>query len=167
MAKFTKEIMVAEAVNEVAFYKKLRNDKSGALKSFSARALWAIQKNYKELEQIANNFEELKTSLNDDIRKTFFEDNTKSHEIVEEVDDGNGGKKKQTMRQVNDDYMNDYRSAVEDANNKLNELLTSKETVTFDAIDMDKEVENMPEDSGLDLDTLDMLSMFVKDGDAN
>ena len=63
-------------------------------------------------------------------------------------------------RKVKDEYFTEYQNKINELNGKLNELAITKESYEFTPIDMEKEIERINVDCNLDMDDLDMLSIF-------
>ena len=56
--------------------------------------------------------------------------------------------------------MDDYRKAIDDLNSKLNEIVVEKNEVEISCVDFDEFVENLPDDTKLDIQDLTMLSFM-------
>ena len=145
--KITKTIPMIAAVNEVAWYVQEKD----TLSVLSVKARWNLKKNMKELDNIASQFHEFKTNLEEELRAKYTTDE-KSNETV--LEDGNIGRK------VKDEYLEDYQKDVEEMNAKVSELLYEDEEVNLYVIDMDEEVERMADDADLSDAAMDMLSLF-------
>ena len=63
-------------------------------------------------------------------------------------------------RKVKDEYFNAYQNKIKELNGKLNELAITKESFDFTSINMEKEIERLNTDCNLNMDDLDMLSIF-------
>ena len=141
---------------------QIRADKN-KLNGLSVSTLWALRKNMKKITETVDSFNELKASLEKELQEEFFNDE-KSEETV--VKGSNG--EDTPARKVKDEYFGDYQKKINELNSKLNELALTKESYDFSAIDMDKEVERLNTDCNLDMDDLDILSIFEqneKDGE--
>ena len=150
----TKELLVMECININGWYNKVRADKN-KLNGLSVSTLWALRKNMKKITETVDSFNELKASLEKELQEEFFNDE-KSEETV--VKGSNG--EDTPARKVKDEYFGDYQKKINELNSKLNELALTKESYDFSAIDMDKEVERLNTDCNLDMDDLDILSIF-------
>ena len=158
----TKELLVMECININGWYNQVRTDKN-KLNGLSVPTLWALRKNMKKITETVDSFNELKASLEKELQEEFFNDE-KSEETV--VKGSNG--EDTPARKVKDEYFGDYQKKINELNSKLNELALTKESYDFSAIDMDKEVERLNTDCNLDMDDLDILSIFEqneKDGE--
>ena len=145
--KITKTIPMIAAVNEVAWYVQEKD----TLSVLSVKARWNLKKNMKELDNIASQFHEFKTNLEEELRAKYTTDE-KSNETA--LEDGNIGRK------VKDAYLEDSQKDVEEMNAKVSELLYEDEEVNLYVIDMDEEVERMADDADLSDAAMDMLSLF-------
>lgn len=150
----TKELLVMECININGWYNKVRADKN-KLKGLSVSTLWALRKNMKKIAETVDFFNELKSSLENELQEEFF-NNEKSEEIM--VKDENG--EDTPARKVKDEYFMEYQNKINELNEKLNELAITKESYEFTPIDMEKEIERLNIDCNLDMDDLDMLSIF-------
>lgn len=145
--KITKTIPMIAAVNEVAWYIQEKD----TLSVLSVKARWNLKKNMKELDNIASQFHEFKTNLEEELRAKYTTDEMSNETVLE---DGNIGRK------VKDEYFEDYQKDVEEMNAKVSELLYEDEEVNLYVIDMDDEVERMADDADLSDAAMDMLSLF-------
>ena len=150
----TKELLVMECININGWYNKVRADKN-KLNGLSVSTLWALRKNMKKIAETVDSFNELKSSLENELQEEFFNDE-KSEETV--VKGSNG--EDTPARKVKDEFFGEYQKKINELNSKLNELALTKESYDFSAIDMDKEVERLNTDCNLDMDDLDILSIF-------
>lgn len=145
--KITKTIPMIAAVNEVAWYVQEKD----TLSALSVKARWNLKKNMKELDNIASQFHEFKTNLEEELRAKYTTDEMSNETVLE---DGNIGRK------VKDEYLEDYQKDIEEMNAKVSELLYEDEEVNLYVIDMDDEVERMADDADLSDAAMDMLSLF-------
>lgn len=150
----TKELLVMGCININGWYNQIRADKN-KLNGLSVSTLWALRKNMKKIAETVDSFNELKASLEKELQEEFFNDE-KSEETVVKGENGEDT----PARKVKDEYFNDYQKKINELNSKLNELAMTKESYDFSAIDMDKEVERLNIDCNLDMDDLDILSIF-------
>ena len=150
----TKELLVMECININGWYNKVRADKN-KLKGLSVSTLWALRKNMKKIAETVDSFNELKASLENELQEEFFNDE-KSEEVTVKGENGEDT----PARKIKDKYFDDYQKKIDELNGKLNELAITKESYDFASIDMDKEIERLNIDCNLDMDDLDMLSIF-------
>lgn len=150
----TKELLVMECININGWYNKVRADKN-KLNGLSVSTLWALRKNMKKIAETVDSFNELKASLENELQEEFFNDE-KSEEVTVKGENGEDT----PARKVKDEYFNDYQKKINELNGKLNELAITKESYDFASIDMEKEIERLNTDCNLNMDDLDMLSVF-------
>lgn len=150
----TKELLVMECININGWYNKVRADKN-KLNGLSVPTLWALRKNMKKIAETVESFNELKASLENELQEEFFNDE-KSEETTVKGENGEDT----PARKVKDEYFDAYQKKINELNGKLNELAITKESYEFTPIDMDKEMERLNIDCNLDMDDLDMLSIF-------
>jgi hypothetical protein len=131
------------AVNETAWYK----DASSRLAILPVKIRWQLKKNMNALNKLANEFEEFKISLEEELRNKYVSD-----EYSYDAENGE--------RKVKEEYLEEYRAAVTDINQKLYEVLSEEEEITLNVIDMDALMEALPDDAPLNDSDFDMLSLF-------
>lgn len=141
----TKTIIINNltAVNETAWYK----DASSRLEILPVKIRWQLKKNMNTLNKLANEFEEFKISLEEELRNKYVSD-----EYSYDAENGE--------RKVKEEYLEEYRAAVADINQKLYEVLSEEEEITLNVIDMDALMETLPDDAPLNDSDFDMLSLF-------
>ena len=150
----TKELLVMECININGWYNKVRADKN-KLNGLSVSTLWALRKNMKKITETVDSFNELKASLEKELQEEFFNDEKSEETVVK----GNNGEDT-PARKVKDEYFNAYQNKIKELNGKLNELAITKESFDFTPINMEKEIERLNADCNLNMDDLDMLSVF-------
>lgn len=150
----TKELLVMECININGWYNNIRADKN-KLNGLSVSTLWALRKNMKKIAETVDSFNELKASLENELQEEFFNDE-KSEETV--VKGSNG--EDTPARKVKDEYFDAYQNKIKELNGKLNELAITKESFEFTPINMENEIERLNTDCNLNMDDLDMLSVF-------
>lgn len=150
----TKELLVMECININGWYNKVRADKN-KLNGLSVPTLWALRKNMKKIAETVESFNELKASLENELQEEFFNDE-KSEETTVKGENGEDT----PARKVKDEYFDAYQKKINELNGKLNELAITKESYEFTPIDMEKEIERLNTDCNLNMDDLDMLSVF-------
>ena len=150
----TKELLVMECININGWYNQIRADKN-KLNGLSVSTLWALRKNMKKIAETVDSFNELKASLENELQEEFFNDEKSEATIVK----GTNGEDT-PARKVKDEYFTAYQNKINELNGKLNELATTKESYEFTPIDMEKEIERLNTDCNLNMDDLDMLSVF-------
>ena len=150
----TKELLVMECININGWYNQVRQDKK-KLNGLSVKTLWALRKNMKKIAEVADYFKEFKEGLEQEIKDDFF-NSEKSEETVVKDNEGN----ETPAQKVKDEYLQDYQTRINEINGKLNELVLTKEEFDFTPIDIESEVERLDTDCNLNMDDLDILSVF-------
>lgn len=148
-----KTLKVLECININEWYNKMRQEKK--LDGLTVKTLWALRKNMKKIQDVVDSFNEFKEGLENDLKAEFFteeksEDSTMKNENDEDV----------SIKKIKEEYMGEYQSKVEEINDKLRTLVYTDESLTFSPIDMEQEVERIGEECILDMDDLDVLSIF-------
>lgn len=150
----TKELLVMECININGWYDQIRQDKK-KLNGLSVKTLWALRKNMKKIAEVADYFKEFKEGLEQEIKDDFF-NSEKSEETVVKDNEGN----ETPAQKVKDEYLQDYQARINEINGKLNELVLTKEEFDFTPIDIESEIERLDTDCNLNMDDLDILSVF-------
>lgn len=150
----TKELLVMECININGWYNQVRQDKN-KLNGLSVKTLWALRKNMKKIAEVTDYFNEFKENLEKEVKDDFFNDE-KSEETTVKDSDGN----ETPAQKVKDEYLAEYQEKVNEVNKKLNELVLTKEEFDFTPIDIESEVERLDTDCNLNMDDLDILSVF-------
>ena len=150
----TKELLVMECININGWYNQVRQDKN-KLNGLSVKTLWALRKNMKKIAEVTDYFNEFKENLEKEVKDDFFNEE-KSEETTVKDSDGN----ETPAQKVKDEYLAEYQEKVNEVNKKLNELVLTKEEFDFTPIDIESEVERLDTDCNLNMDDLDILSVF-------
>lgn len=150
----TKELLVMECININEWYNRVRVDKN-KLNGLSVPTLWALRKNMKKIAETVESFNDFKVSLENELQEEFFNDE-KSEETIIEGEDG----KDTSARKIKDEYFSAYQNKIKELNGKLNELAITKENFEFTPINMENEIKRLNTDCNLNMDDLDMLSVF-------
>ena len=143
-----------ECININGWYDQVRQDKK-KLNGLSVKTLWALRKNMKKIAEVADYFKEFKEGLEQEIKDDFF-NSEKSEETVVKDNEGN----ETPAQKVKDEYLQDYQTRINEINGKLNELVLTKEEFDFTPIDIESEIERLDTDCNLNMDDLDILSVF-------
>ena len=152
-----KKFLVIDCLNIDNWYNQVRQDKQ-KLQGLSVQTLWKIRKNMKKISEIANDFIDFKTNLENEVRDQFFNED-KSEETTTKDEFGNDI----PAKKVKQEFLPDYQKRIGEINNKLNLLLSTQEEIELVSINMDEEVERLGTDCNLNMDDLDILSIFEED----
>ena len=109
----------------------------------------------KKIAETVDSFNELKASLENELQEEFFNEE-KSEEVTVKGENGEDT----PARKVKDEYFTAYQKKINELNGKLNELAITKENFEFTPINMENEIERLNTDCNLNMDDLDMLSVF-------
>ena len=150
----TKELLNVEVVNLVQSINRLLTN-AEKVRELPIKIRWAIKKNINVFSPTVKSFEDLRRELIDELQKEFFNEE-KSHIITENDEDGNG----EEVRQVNDEYMDEYNERVNELNSKLQELLGENNEYEIYTVNMDEFVESLSNDTKLEYSDIDMLSFM-------
>ena len=149
----TKELLVMECININAWYDQARQSKK--LNGLTVKTLWALRKNMKKIAEVVDSFNEFKTSLENELTESYFND-----EKSEETTTTNEQGQEIPVRKIKDEYLTEYQKEIDEINKKLNDLALTKEKIEFSSINIESEIEKIGEECSLDMDDLDILSVF-------
>ena len=149
-----KEFLNIEVVNNMnALNRLLANEKKA--KELPIKVRWAIKKNISVLSPTVKDFEDLKKELVEELQKEYFTEE-KSHIVTGDERFSEDDE----VRQVNDEYMEEYEEKVSELNGKLRELLNESNEYEIHTIDLDAFVESLPDDTSLEFSDLEILSFM-------
>ena len=141
-------IKVQKAVELSAWYQKDK-DNLGAL---SIKSRWNLKKNMLEIDKIANQFNEFKESTMQAFRDSYI-NNDKT--FREEDQDG------RELFKIKPEFVEDWRKEMGEINAKLAEVAEEENEVELHEIDMEAEIERMPDDAALSDAAMNALMMFM------
>ena len=128
---------------------------------------WTIKKGFDKLQPIAKRYEDFRQEYVTKLQNEWFNEE-KSEEFMQTVVDneGNpildaeGNEQTQPARKIKEEFMKDYQVAVDELNQKLQEIAEEQNEVEMDVFDIDSFVENLNDDGVLTFDDLIMLQAF-------
>ena len=163
----TKKIFTAAIANVVAYFNQMPEEK---MKALPTKMRWNIRRNLNKFIPIAKEFEDFRQEIIGDLQKDWFNDEKaedfaqpKVDEKGEPVLDENGDQVTEQMKRIKEEYIEDYEKAVQDVNKKMNEILMEVNEVDILPIDLDDFVDKMDEDSPIQYEDLDILSVFTEE----
>lgn len=166
MNTLKKQFSCLEILNIVAFANQFTAD-SEKMDCLPLKFKWNLTKNMKKLAPIAQEYESFRDAQLASLQTKYF-DSEHSDEIVQpklndngepELDE-EGNQLTEPARKVKEEFMNEYRDAVNQLNEKLNEIVMERNTFELSCIDFDEFVESLPDDTKLDIQDLNMLSFM-------
>ena len=119
----------------------------------------------KDLVEVDSKFKEFREEYINELRTKYFMDDEKSEPTTLIEKDENGNDIEVDGRKVKPEYLEEYNKELNDINEKLHEILTEDNDVTISVIDIDAEIDKLPDDTKFTFEDLEMLSVFDK-GDA-
>lgn len=152
-----KKLKVIECIGVKQWYDQARAEKK--FDNLTVSTLWALRKNIKPIIDIVNNFNDFKSGLEEELQAEYF---TEEKSQVVTIKDQNG--QDMPARKVKNEFLLEYQEKVTEINEKLKEIVDNIEQLTFSAIDMNKEIERLGSSCALNMDDLDILSIFEEDG---
>lgn len=149
-----KTIMNIAAVNVIAWY--TQDGTQEKLKKLPLKMQWVIRKNMRILEPLSKEFTDFRDELvqkrNDE---WFVEDNGKCEKVT---------KDDQELLKIKEEYMDEFKEYEDSLNQQLNEIAIEENDVDLIPIILDDFVEAADAaNSGIDIDDLDMLSVFEEE----
>lgn len=152
-----KKFKVIECIGISEWYNKVRQEKK--LEGLTVSTLWSLRKNMKPILEVVDNFNQFKTNLEDELKAEYFNEEKSEDTVIK-----NGNNQDVSVRQVKKEFLSAYQEKVQEINEKLSELVNTVESFTFSPIDVEKEVDRLGSGCTLDMDDLDILSIFEDDG---
>lgn len=163
-----KTIITAAVVNTIGYF---NTTDQAALKEklecLPTKMRWHLRKNISAFAGIAKEFEDFRNDIVKELQEKWFNDEH-SEPFMQTVTDENGNPKKdetgaeitEEARKIKPEYLKEYEAAVEEVNRKLTEIAMETNEIEISPIDVDAFVETMPDDSPIDMDFLDIMSVF-------
>lgn len=150
-----KTIQNIVAINVNAWYEN--QDTQTKLKFFPLKLQWRIHKNIKPMEEIAKDFQKLKSELEQErINEWFTEGNKKCEKKIQE--DGS------EVLQIKDECLKEFREYENKLNTQLEEVVQEEVDIEFTPISLEEIIEISDEThAGIDMDDLDILSIFEEE----
>ena len=145
------KIKVQKAVELSAWYQQ-EKDELGAL---SIKSRWNLKKNMLEIDKIANQFNEFKESTMQAFRDSYI-NNDKT--FREEDQDG------RELFKIKPEFVEDWRKEMGEINAKLAEVAEEENEIELHEIDMEAEIERMPDDAKLSDAAMNALMTFMPGG---
>ena len=152
-----KKLRVIECIGVKQWYDQARVEKK--FDNLTVSTLWALRKNIKPIIDIVNNFNDFKSGLEEELQAEYF---TEEKSQVVTIKNQNG--QDVPARKVKDEFLPEYQEKVIEINEKLKEIVDNIEQFSFSAIDINKEIERLGSSCVLNMDDLDILSIFEEDG---
>lgn len=165
MKTITKEITILNAVNLVAYYKKIRENEKEKDKFnvFSVGTQWHLKKNMDILASATASYEEFRAEKQQEINDRYFSDQYSDPTVIKKMVDGE--EKEFKGRQVKSEYMDEYKEANLKLGEELFKLASEKVSVQIYPIDLDAEIDTLDKQdnantANLTMDDLDFLNFF-------
>lgn len=162
----TKTFTTLEILNIVAFINQFTTNEE-KMDSLPLKFKWNLSKNLKKLAPIAQEYDAFREKELQALQTTWFNEEH-SDEIMQpkigldgnpELDES-GAEITEPARKIKDEFLDDYRATVNELNGKLNEIAMEQNDVELSCVDFDEFVENLPDNTKLDIQELTMLSFM-------
>lgn len=158
----TKSFKTLEVMNIVAYINKTMTPEQ--VKELPTKFRWNLKKNLDKLIPIATNYEEFRDTMVAEFNKEWF-DEEHSIQAFEPILDGDGNpvlnedgsEQTQDVRKIKEECMDEFTSARDELNKKLQEILFEENELEISTVDFDAFVDNLPDDTKIDFDCLNIL----------
>jgi hypothetical protein len=153
-----------EIIGILSYFRGVEKDE---LNELPLKTRWYLKKNLDILKKHAKTFEEFRDTQAEDLEKKWSTEEfaikieeQKKREDGTLVYDPKGNPVYDEKWQVKEEYKESYQEELAAINNKLVEIAKEKIYVAVSVINLDEFVENLPDDSKLTFDTIDMLTFM-------
>ena len=130
------ELTTAEVVNLVSFFNQevedQKTNENAFFNSLPNLMLWRFRGNIKVLMPTYQEFETVRENLQNELQRKWFDE-----EHAEPIEGDEEG-----LYRIKEEYIEPYQQATAEANQKLNEILSDKNTYTIQTMDVNTEIEN-------------------------
>lgn len=159
MKKLT--LSTLEVLNILAWENQLSKEKMDAI---PLKVRYGLKKFTNKIVADGKSFEEIRDTEIEKIQGAYSSDE-KSYDVEEVVKDENGEVMKdedgkdmvRTNRKVKEEYLEEYNLALEALNDKLTEILKETNEYEVNPINIEEVVNNLPDDTPLEFDDINIL----------
>jgi hypothetical protein len=167
--RVTKTFKVYEIVALVNWYEGFYESK---LRELPIKTQWLLDKNIKTMIADAKDFMTFREGIIKNIKEKYFTDEkTEDFESEQKDENGNivrdenGKVVMQKMKKVKDEFLEEYQKELEGINNELESVASEGKEYAISLIDIDGLIEELPDDSNINIDDLNMIAAFNKEDD--
>lgn len=160
-----KNLYVVEAVNCVAFYNQLINNKE-TMDKLPLKIKWNLKRAIEKISVDAKAYEEFRDTELQKIRDVYFDETHANKTMLPELDesgnpvvDDDGNEVMKDGLQVKDEYLEEYQKAIGELNSRLDEILKEQNTYEYNGVNIDDYIDTIDESIGFD--TLDMIDAIL------
>lgn len=160
-----KNLYVVEAVNCVAFYNQLINNKE-TMDKLPLKIKWNLKRAIEKISVDAKAYEEFRDTELQKIREVYFDETHANKTMLPELDesgnpvvDDDGNEVMKDGLQVKDEYLEEYQKAIGELNARLDEILKEQNTYEYNGVNIDDYIDTIDESIGFD--TLDMIDAIL------
>jgi len=160
-----KDLYVVEAVNCVAFYNQLINDKE-TMDKLPLKIKWNLKRAIDKIKDDVKSYEEFRDGELQKIRDVYFDEVHANKTMLPELDaagnpvvDDDGNEVMKDGLQVKDEYLEEYQKAITDLNARLDEILKEQNTYEYNGVNIDDYIDTIDESIGFD--TLNMIDAIL------
>lgn len=160
-----KNLYVVEAVNCVAFYNQLINNKE-TMDKLPLKIKWNLKRAIEKISVDAKAYEEFRDTELQKIRDVYFDETHANKTMLPELDesgnpvvDDDGNEVMKDGLQVKDEYLEEYQKAIGELNARLDEILKEQNTYEYNGVNIDDYIDTIDESIGFE--TLDMIDAIL------
>lgn len=160
-----KNLYVLEAVNCVAFYNQLINDKE-TMDKLPLKIKWNLKRAIEKMRDDVKSYEEFREGELQKIRDVYFDETHADKTLIPELDDsGNpvvdddGNEVMKDGLQVKEEYLEEYQNVIKEFNSKIEDILKEQNTYEYNGINIDEYIDSIDESVGFD--TLNMIDAIL------
>ena len=154
-----------EAINIVAFYNQLTQEKLDALPQKTA---WWLLRAVKKIQPDVKDFEDFRNDKIKAVQEEYFGEEKSIETAVTKLDengnpvlDESGAEMTEPGRKVKKEYEEEYQAAIEKLNTDIQEILMEKNEYVVNTVNMDDVVEALPDNNALTTQDLQMIDAII------
>lgn len=161
------ELSNLEAINTFYWYNQLTPEK---IEAIPIKVRFALKR---AMAKIMPDVKEFETFRDDEVKKFHdsYSTDEKSYGAIEPIldndgntiKDENGVEQTQTVRKVRDEYLEDFKAEGHKLDEKLTEILKETNVYEYNSADIDGMVENLPDDTPLEWNDINILDALLTD----
>ena len=162
-----KTLTTLDVLNIIAWNNSLTQEKLNAI---PLKIRFALKKAIGHMMPDVKQFEEFRDEELKKIQSGYI-DNGKTEEVVETIKDKdgnpildeNGAERTQSVQKIKDEYTSEYQGRINELNKKLGEIVMEKTTYEYNGANIVEMVENLPDDTPLAFEDIDMLDALLSE----
>lgn len=160
----TKTLTLGEAKAFINWFINFKKDK---IKALPIKIQWKLLSNAKKIEPEVKRFDEFRDEAIIDLQREYFGDEKSEEatipaldEFGKEILDEDGNPVMDNVRKVKEEYFQEYQNKINEINKSISELLLEKNDYEISEINIDKILDELPEDTDIELEDIEIMSFF-------